>query len=248
MKTSSASTLHILLSSFTFSLLFFFSLTGVAMAQTISETLNPVEFHEKLKNETHPFILDVRTPEEFKSGHLDQAENHNIYDKSFEHEIAKLNRNKPVYIYCKSGPRSTAAVKKMQELGFVALYELKGGIMAWEQSSLPLSHAEKAKKDLFSIADFNTMLSKNKYVLVDFYAEWCLPCKKMEPSLLKLKNQFKDKVAVERINVDEAKALSKEIKIEGLPLVVAYKNGVELKRVTGYQSEKELLTLINGLK
>lgn len=219
-----------------------------AFAQSSSKTISAVEFQNQLKNDGKVVILDVRTPEEFNTGHLDQAKNLNIYDATFQESISKMDKTQPVYVYCKGGGRSANAVKKMQELGFATVYELKGGIMAWEQNGLPLNNAEKPKTDLFTSTDFDKMLKANKNVLVDFYAEWCLPCKQMEPVLLKLKNQLKGKVAIERVNVDEAKSLSKSIKIEGLPVVAIYQNGIEIKRVTGFQSEQDLLNLIKALK
>ncbi|MCX2454290.1 thioredoxin domain-containing protein [Pedobacter sp. PLR] len=219
-----------------------------AFAQNSSKTISAVEFQNQLKNAGKAVILDVRTPEEFNTGHLDQAKNLNIYDATFQESISKMDKTQPVYVYCKGGGRSANAVKKMQELGFATVYELKGGIVAWEQQGLPLNNAEKPKTDLFTSTDFDKMLKANKNVLVDFYAEWCLPCKQMEPVLLKLKNQLKGKVAIERVNVDEAKSLSKSIKIEGLPVVAIYQNGVEIKRVTGFQSEQDLLNLIKELK
>ncbi|WP_316751816.1 thioredoxin domain-containing protein [Pedobacter gandavensis] len=229
-----------------FGLLLFIS--PAAFAQTTSKTIPAVEFQNQLKNAGKAVIIDVRTPEEFNTGHLDQAKNLNIYDATFQEQLSKIDKTQPVYVYCKGGGRSANAVKKMQELGFASVYELKGGIMAWEQQGLPLNNAEKPKTDLFTSTDFDKMLKANKNVLVDFYAEWCLPCKQMEPVLLKLKNQLKGKVAIERINVDEAKSLSKSIHIEGLPVVAIYQNGVEIKRVTGFQSEQDLLKLIQLLK
>ncbi|MBB2148157.1 thioredoxin domain-containing protein [Pedobacter gandavensis] len=223
---------------------FLFSISSATFAQTIPA----VEFQNQLKTDNKAVLLDVRTSEEYNSGHLEQAKNLNIYDQSFKEELSKMDKTQPVYVYCKGGGRSANAVKQMQELGFTSVYELKGGIMAWEQGGLPLSNAEKPKTDRFTSTDFDKMLKANKNVLVDFYAEWCLPCKQMEPVLEKLKNQFKGKVSIERVNVDEAKSLSKSIKIEGLPVVAIYQNGVEIKRVTGFQSEKDLLKLIQQLK
>lgn len=244
-ENSSSTSIYLLAMIISF-LLFSSSLS--AAAQTVSKTIAAVEFQNQLKTSPKAVILDVRTPEEYNSGHLDQAKNLDIYDKSFQDQLSKMDKKQPVYVYCKGGGRSANAVKKMQELGFNNVYELKGGIMAWEQSGLPLKNVEKPKTDLFSSADFDKMLKANKNVLVDFYAEWCIPCKEMEPILEKLKNQFKGKVAIERVNVDEAKSLTKSIKITGLPVVAIYRNGIEIKRVTGFQSEQDLLNLLQELK
>ncbi|WP_316820312.1 thioredoxin domain-containing protein [Pedobacter gandavensis] len=225
-----------------------FGFSAAVHAQSNGKTILPLEFQNHLKTNKEALILDVRTPEEFKGGHLDQAKNLNIYDATFKEQISKLDKTQPVYVYCKAGGRSANAMKQMQELGFANVYELKGGIMAWEQNGLPLNNVEKPKTDQFSQADFDQMLKANKNVLVDFYAEWCLPCKEMEPILSKLKDQYRGKIAIERVNVDEAKSLSKAIRIEGLPVLAIYQNGIEIKRVTGFQSEKDLLKLLQQLK
>ncbi|WP_316839397.1 thioredoxin domain-containing protein [Pedobacter gandavensis] len=239
---------HIKRSSFLTILIGFLLFSTSAIAQSNSKTIPAVEFQNQLKTNSKAVILDVRTPEEFNTGHLEQAKNLNIYDQSFKAQISELDKTQPIYVYCKGGGRSANAVKQMQELGFTKIYELKGGIMAWEQNGLPLNNIEKPKTDLFTSTDFDKMLKANKNVLVDFYAEWCLPCKQMEPILSKLKSQFQGKVAIERVNVDEAKSLSKSIKIEGLPVVAIYRNGIEIKRVTGFQSEQDLLKLLQELK
>ena len=85
------------------------------------------ELKSKLKD---AIILDVRTPEEFAQGHLTNAVNINIYG-NFEEEVKKLDKDKPVLVYCRSGHRSGIAAKKMQKLGFKKVYNLSGGIIAW---------------------------------------------------------------------------------------------------------------------
>ncbi len=79
-------------------------------------------------------LVDVRTPMEFKSEHIKGSKNIDYYNKTkFYTEIEKLNKNKPVYIYCRSGVRSYNAAKKLDKLGFTEIYDLKGGILRWKQ-------------------------------------------------------------------------------------------------------------------
>lgn len=77
-------------------------------------------------------IVDVRTPEEFSEGFIPNAQNINVNDASFETEIQKLDKTKPVYVYCRSGARSQKAAQKMVELGFTQVIDLDGGYLAWE--------------------------------------------------------------------------------------------------------------------
>ena len=77
-------------------------------------------------------IIDVRTPEEFGEGFIKNATNLNIYDSSnFIEKIKSFSSNKEYYIYCKSGARSSAACKIMNQMGFNNVYNLLGGISEW---------------------------------------------------------------------------------------------------------------------
>lgn len=76
-------------------------------------------------------LIDVRTPKEYKDGFIKGAKNINVNDTAFEAEIQKLDKSKPVYIYCRSGARSQTAAKKMIEMGFSEVVDLQGGYMNW---------------------------------------------------------------------------------------------------------------------
>jgi rhodanese-related sulfurtransferase len=87
-------------------------------------------------------LIDVRTPEEFKEGHLNHALNIDYYSDSFSSEISKLDNQKPVYIYCHSGKRSTNSVAIFKKAGFTKIYNLDGGIQGWKSLNLPLASKE----------------------------------------------------------------------------------------------------------
>ena len=98
--------------------------------ETISKDVNVTEF-AKLVDEGKGQVLDVRTPEEWASGTIKGATKMNFFDADFNTQLEKLDKNKPVYVYCKSGGRSGKAKKMMKEMGFTAVYNLNGGIGAW---------------------------------------------------------------------------------------------------------------------
>ena len=79
-------------------------------------------------------LVDVRTPEEFSSGNIDKAININYFSDSFKADITALDKDKPVYLYCRSGNRSAKAARILQQLGYSKLYDLQGGIIAWERA------------------------------------------------------------------------------------------------------------------
>jgi rhodanese-related sulfurtransferase len=81
-------------------------------------------FHEHFMNGQ---LLDVRTPEEYAEGHIANALNVNYYDANFKDQVSKLDKHKPVYVYCRSGKRSANASEDMKALGFKEIYNLVGG-------------------------------------------------------------------------------------------------------------------------
>jgi len=90
--------------------------------------LTPTEFKEKSTNQT---IIDIRTPQEFSQGHIEGAVNINYYDSNFMDQIAKYDKNQPIFIYCRSGNRTSSASRKMADFGFKQINDLEGGILYW---------------------------------------------------------------------------------------------------------------------
>ena len=76
-------------------------------------------------------IVDVRTPNEYSKGNIKNSININYYDSNFQEQISKLDTLKTAYIYCKSGGRSSNAVKTFTLVGFKKVVELKGGFNAY---------------------------------------------------------------------------------------------------------------------
>ena len=83
-------------------------------------------------------ILDVRTPEEYSEAHIDNAENIDYSSSTFKEELEKRDKNNKYLIYCRSGHRSSNAVKVMIKLGFTDIHNLSGGIRKWKKEDLPL--------------------------------------------------------------------------------------------------------------
>ncbi len=109
----------------------------VSAGQT-AEDLTVAEFKSKVDADPTGQIIDVRTPEEqVESGLIPNATLINIHDADFKDNIGKLDKTKPVYVYCKSGGRSGKAMNVMVELGFKEIYNLDGGITAWNGANYP---------------------------------------------------------------------------------------------------------------
>jgi len=230
----------------TVSLLLVFSCQSKEANITYGKNLTPKEFKELLEKETSPQLIDVRTTEEFQTGALNGAVNISSSSLNFIKQIEKLDKNKPVFLYCLRGTRSQGAMNKLVTRGFTNVYSLDGGIKEWKERGFPITNGISKAKTGFSVQDFSTLLAKNEVVLVDFYAPWCGPCRAMEPSLEKLTKEFEGKVHIERINVDESTDLSRQMKISSIPLLVLYKNGKEFKRSLGLISEDEIRTIMKS--
>lgn len=89
---------------------------------------------EKAISKPNVQLVDVRTPAEYKSGHLKNAINIDYNSPNFKAEISKLDKKKPLYIYCASANRSGHALKELGSLSFVELGDLIGGIQVWREA------------------------------------------------------------------------------------------------------------------
>lgn len=78
-------------------------------------------------------LIDVRTPGEFASGHIENSINIDYKADNFKELIGELDPNQEIYVYCKVGGRSGRSAKIMRDMGFKNIYDLKGGIIAWEK-------------------------------------------------------------------------------------------------------------------
>lgn len=76
--------------------------------------------------------IDVRTATEFRGGHIKNAKNIDFFNASnFKKSFEKMDKDKPVFIYCRSGARSQKAARKLVDMGFSNIYDLKGGYISW---------------------------------------------------------------------------------------------------------------------
>jgi rhodanese-related sulfurtransferase len=99
------------------------------------KNIGPEEFNELRKKEGYK-VIDVRAPEEKAEGFIEGAQMINFFDPAFPDEIQKLEKGNKYLLYCRSGNRSGQACLMMSEMGFEDLYNLDGGIGAWNTSGL----------------------------------------------------------------------------------------------------------------
>jgi thioredoxin len=123
-------------------------------------------------------------------------------------------------------------------MGFENVYVMEGGMMKWRNADLP--EIEKSASAGMTVEHYNSLLKSETLVLVDFYAEWCAPCRKMEPYLKKIASEMPDKVKIIRINADENTELCKELNVSALPVLKLYKNNNVIWENLGFVEETEV--------
>lgn len=201
------------------------------------QTIAGIDYEAKLLALKNPQLLDVRTPEEYAVEHLENATNIDWNGNDFTAKSEKLDKSKPVFVYCKVGGRSSQAADKLSELGFKEIYNLDGGIMKWKGKKTANSGVTPTG---LSVSEFDKLINSDKKVIINFSAKWCAPCKKMEPYLLKMQEELKGEISLIRLDADDNKSLLESMKIDGLPVILIYENGKETWKHLGYLSEEDL--------
>lgn len=197
------------------------------------------KLHEKKESAV---ILDVRTPQEYQTGSIENAQNIDYNSPDFQQKISALDKNKPYFVYCLAGGRSSAAVSYMRENGFKEVYNLAGGIRAWQREGLPIvkKNAYTPEQDKITPNQYQTLINSKPRVLIDFFAPWCVPCMKMKPFLEELDKELSKDVAIIRIDVEENKKLAENLKVKDIPFFILYENGIQKWTHQGYIDKEPL--------
>lgn len=95
------------------------------------------------------------------------------------------------------------------------------------------------------MSNFSSLINQEKPVLVDFFAEWCGPCKMMSPILKQVKDELGEKVSIIKIDVDKNQNLASQFQVRGVPTFVLYKSGNQVWRQSGMIQKRELVSIIN---
>ncbi|GAL62611.1 thioredoxin [Algibacter lectus] len=93
---------------------------------------------------------------------------------------------------------------------------------------------------------FSELINQETPVLVDFYAEWCGPCKMMTPILKDVKDNLKDRVSIIKIDVDKNKAIAEKYQVRGVPTMLLFKRGKQVWRQSGVLQKSELINVITA--
>lgn len=218
---------------------------GNGQSAPTNTSLTASEFSKNIESNDGAKIIDVRTPQEFENGHIQYAINFDWNGSDFDKQIATLDKEAPLFVYCLSGGRSSSAASHLRSNGFKEVYELNGGMMQWRAAGLPETTVVNEKPAGMTKKQFTELLNSDKLVLVDFYADWCAPCKKMKPYLDEISKDMADKVIVVRVDADENQALCQELNITALPVLQIYKaNKLQWENV-GFIPKEDVVQKLN---
>jgi rhodanese-related sulfurtransferase len=103
-----------------------------------AKKLSPDAFESLISADSSLQLVDVRTPEEYREGYITGSKNLNFHAPDFAQRLSELDKNKPVLVYCAVGGRSGKAALQLREMGFEQVYDLEGGIKAWNAQSKAL--------------------------------------------------------------------------------------------------------------
>lgn len=96
------------------------------------------------------------------------------------------------------------------------------------------------------MSKFSELIHQDKPVLVDFFADWCGPCKTMSPILKEVKDALGDTVSIIKINVDTNQELSSKYQVKGVPTFILFKNGKQTWRQSGVLQKNDLISLLKS--
>ncbi len=92
------------------------------------------------------------------------------------------------------------------------------------------------------------VLASDKPVLLDFYADWCGPCKMLSPLLHEIEEERKDELKVCKLNVDENMELAMRYKVVSIPMLILFKDGKDVAKSVGYCAKEEILAMVDNAK
>ena len=228
-------------------LLFIFTIICSCEINNPSSSINNVNILNlsELTRDGEYALLDVRTNEERLNGYIANSTHIDYYDEAFYNKINLLDRNKPIYIYCKVGGRSSKAATKIINAGFKKVFNLEGGFLKWSSNNLPIELAKNLNEEItqeYNKLSLDSAITSNENLLLYISTKWCVPCKRMNPVVDSLSNNFANDVKILKLDLDRNMFLNELYDIKSIPLFVLYKNNKKVWFKNGIIAYSELAT------
>lgn len=116
--------------------------------------------------------------------------------------------------------------------------------------------AQRKMKNMPTVADHERIITltdknflqqtKNKTILIDFWASWCGPCRMMAPILNEVASELNSNSYVGKVNIEQYQSLARKFRVQNIPTIILVKNGAEIKRFVGIKNKDFLLKEIQG--
>jgi thioredoxin 1 len=131
-----------------------------------------------------------------------------------------------------------------------ALYACQGNSSETHEDGVEIREPNETAVEVSGIPakKFDSLIAGNKLVMVDFYAVWCGPCKRMAPFVEQVKEEKKDVVTVLSIDAEAQPEISSRYNLEGYPTLIFFKKGQVIANAIGYHDKNQILELINKFK
>jgi len=227
------------LSSIAGIILFVLAIQAKAQQNQVKLSIDTIE--ARINHSAQPQIIDARSAEEFALNHLKNAINLSLDPSKSALQLNAFNKQQPVFVYAIGNYRSGLLAKKLRAQGFSQVYELPGGISNWIGSGKPV---ETAGNGGLVLADFNTLVGKEKLVLIDFGSKYCPGCVKMSPVIDSVKAETNVKVI--KIELYDNTTLANQLKIRVWPTIALYKDGSLIWKKDGQIPKDEIINEVKA--
>ena len=208
-----------------------------------SSKIEAEAFHSLMVNEK-PQLLDCRSSVAYDQGHIPGAVNIDVNGKTNQSIIDALYKDVTVYYY---GEEAVCDQLKQILLrnGVKQVVQIAGGYDKWLSAKYDVASTPVVKLYPNDTIPFAKAIMGDKLVLVDFNATWCKPCRMMQPSIDKIREQRPDDVIVYSIDIDKEPSYNAQYQISNIPLVLMFKKGKQLHRSEGFLEESVLQNLVD---
>lgn len=214
-----------------------------------TDELSLDEFERAIKSNDF-VLLDLQSDHNFKRGRIKKFTNIPFESESFESKLLeKVKLYDNILFYCTNQEENQLAFQFLKEIGYQKVKFLKGGFETWQSNSKPYASNLRSIKPYTNLSyqNLQAILVQNEFTLVDFYADWCKPCKKMNPILKEIAENDKS-IKILKVNSDEAGSLVNHYGIEEIPTYIFFHNKNQVWRYSGEISKNELVAKLESLK